>query len=183
MSSRIPVSIMSSLPWSSRADEMRGRWLPKDLPGGHSTQDQEVSHRPQGLVLGTRGSVSPLSPHEAFFSLLALVLWCSLAHVCIFTFYSVMLLDELTGFHESSRTISFCHQMAAQYHSRVERGGGDGFKDFGYVPLTKPSPEIRHHFLRIFSTDTLKIKSSIAMFCLSIAMQQNNSTQPTGIKG
>ena len=61
--------------------------------------------------------------------------------------------------------------------------GAMGLRDFGYVPLTKPSPEIRHHFLRIFSTDTLKIKSSITMFCLSIAMQQNNSTQPTGIKG
>ena len=100
-----------------------------------------------------------------------------------FHILTVMLLDELIGFRESSRTISPCHQMAAQYHSRMEREGAMGLRDFGYVPFTKPPPEIRHYFLRMFSTDTLKIKRSITMFCLSIAMQQNNSTQPTGIKG
>lgn len=126
--------------------------------------------------------MSPLSPRKALFPISSgsLEFSGSCVHFHILT---VMLLDELIGFRESSRTISPCHQMAAQYHSRMEREGAMGLRDFGYVPFTKPPPEIRHYFLRMFSTDTLKIKRSITMFCLSIAMQQNNSTQPTGIKG
>lgn len=157
-----------------------------NLPGVRSSSsDQEMSRWPQGpRTWHTPGSVSPLSFHKALFpiSVGSLGFSGSCVH---FHILPVMLLDELIGFHESSRTISLCHQMAAQYHSRMERGGGGamGLRDFGYVPLTKPSPEIRHQFLRISSTDTLKIKRSITMFCLSITTQQNNSTQPTGIKG
>lgn len=54
--------------------------------------------------------------------------------------------------------------------------GAMGLRDFGYVPLTKPPPEIRHHFLRMFSTNTLKIEIyNHVLFIYCYATEQLNT--------
>lgn len=140
-----------------------------NLPGVRSSSsDQEI------IVTGRR--VLVLSTHlgqyhhchfTKHFSLLLFVLWGSLAHVCIFTFYQwcCYLMSSLDSMNHPGQLVSATRWQ----HNTIQvwkEEGAMGLRDLGYVPLTKPSPEIRHHFLWISSTDTLKIKRSITMFCL-----------------
>lgn len=168
----------------------RMRWEAAGFPNAESAWRPQQLKQPGGKSLAagssclahTWVSVATVTS-RSIFSLLALVPWSSLAHVCIFTFYQwCCLMSSLDSMNHPEQLVFATRWQRNTIHVWKEEGAM-GLRDFGYVPLTKPSPEIRHHFLRIFSTDTLKIKSSITMFCLSIAMQQNNSTQPTGIKG